>query len=383
MYLAMSFLKKRRRSSFLAILGMAFSFTALTIGLGISNGLSNNTVESMLFISPHIKSQNRFGTIKNYDKEVARILEIDNVKLAYPKINGKAMISYKGLNGKITEGILIEGYDQNTLFSISLDKKILKGDVDLKDKSILIGEELAGFLDVSVGDIVTIVSQENIKHQFTLKAIYATGFYNYDSNFAIISLDNAKEIFKVDGASEIDIKLNDIYLADKTTEDVENKSLLISSNWFHMNKQLLKGIKLEKKVIIFLLSMLLVITSFIISALTSVIIADRKRDIAILRVMGFSKLKIALSFLLISSILLILGILIGAMLSFIIYICLSTFTFEYISEIYYIPDKIPFNISGIEIISIFLISKVIVLVSSLIPVFSISKIDPVEVLKYE
>lgn len=382
-YLAFSYVKGNIRNTIIATFGVALSISILIISIGIANGFANNTVKSMLSISPHVKATSSFGLIKNYDKDINKIESIDGVEIAYPKLSGKGIIKYQNKQMKATEGVGIDGIRPKDLISLGFKDKMLSGDIIKSDNSVMIGSELASSMNLKVGDNIKIISHENREIGMKVEGIFSTGFYQYDNNFVIIPLEISKKIFNIDFASEISIKVKDVYSANRISKLVSDKTFLQTKSWFDMNKQLLKGIILEKRVMVSLLSLLLVISGFVISVLISNGVKDKTRDIGIMRAMGFNKTSIALSFIILGFIFNIFGIAIASVLSYVIYTILQNFTFSFVNEVYYMPEQIPFAISYIELVYILLGSFVISFLASLIPSLQTSKLNIVKALKYE
>lgn len=381
MYLTYINIRSNIKSTILAISGITISIAALLIAIGISNGLSDNTLGSILSVSPHIKLNNNFGLILNYESKISLLEDVKGISAIYPKIVGKGLIKSNSIYGNISEGIIFEGYRELDLELLDFDLKITKGNLELGCNSILIGEELANLLEVTIDDKIKLLSYENIENEFTVSGIFNTGHYNYDSNFVLILFEKAQQILKMDGATEIDIKLKDIYKADFLTDEIEEKTFLNAASWTKINRQLLKGIMLEKSVVVILLSLLLVIAGFIVFVLISNIVRENRKEIGILKVIGFSNIDIALSFLYMAIIFNVLGSVLGIFLTIIFKIFLSNFSLLAINEVYYIPDYIPFVLSLKEILIVLLGSKSIIVLSSLMPVLQALKIDPVKVLK--
>ena len=120
--LSLLFFKSNLRSAVISILGVGISVSVLLCSVGIANGLSENTVQSMLLVSPHIKLESAFGAIKKYEKEIDKILKIEGVALVYPKIVGKGIAKIRTFEGVYSEGVVIEGIQKEDLEKIQFLK---------------------------------------------------------------------------------------------------------------------------------------------------------------------------------------------------------------------------------------------------------------------
>lgn len=372
-------LKGNFKNTLPASLGIGISLFVVLTSLGIANGLANNTLGTMLSIVPHIKLESRFGAIKIYDQEIDKLKSIEEISEIYPKISGKGMMKYKGFKGKFVEGVVIDAFRESDLEKF-FQKYIIQGKIG---EGILIGEELANAMLARVGDKIQIVSHENVSFESRIAAVFNTGFYDYDFNVLIIPFDLGKKFFKIDAATQIDVKVKDVYTAERLAQKISDITKLKASSWMSMNKQLLKGIALEKSVVILLEILFLILTGFVIFILISNIVRDKTKEIGILRAIGFSKWQISSSFILLSSIYSILGIIVGLIFTYLGYLVLSNYTFDVIKEVYYIPANIPFSISIKEILLVILGINVISFISALLPAIKAGNMDPVEALKYE
>lgn len=384
-FIALGYIKGNIRQTIISIIGIALSISVLAICIGIANGLGENTVKNLLYFSPHIKVRDNFSIIKNYEEEIKKIKSLDKNIKAFPKCSGKGIIKYQNFQLKYTDGVLIEGIDEEILKNVlNINSKIVSGKIDFEEASdILIGKELADILKANVGDTIKIVSSENREMNFKIKGIFFFGFYEYDLNMVIIPFKTAQVLLDVEGASEINIKLDNIYKAELVSNKIQKELHLASKPWTLLNRQLLKGILLEKRVMVILLSLLLIISAFLVGSLMSSMVRNKKREIGILRALGISKNEIGKIFIFISLILSTLGFLLSLIISGIIILILKKFTFNFVSEVYYIPDKIPFILTIKEYIYISLASLVTSLLTSISPSRAAAKLNPQEVLKYE
>ncbi|HCB63997.1 MAG TPA: hypothetical protein DEP20_01345 [Fusobacteria bacterium] len=381
--LSLLFFKSNLRSAVISILGVGISVSVLLCSVGIANGLSENTVQSMLLVSPHIKLESAFGAIKKYEKEIDKILKIEGVALVYPKIVGKGIAKIRTFEGVYSEGVVIEGIQKEDLEKIQFQDNLIKGEINFFEEGLFVGEEILKSVCVDIGDRVNLISHEGKKISLRISGVFNTGFYEYDSNVILIPFNRAKEIFGTDAATEIDVRVNDIYSAEKIAKEINRDTFLISKSWMKLNKKLLQGVSLEKGIMFIMLSFLLIVSSFIIFSSIYGIVMDSFREIGILRAIGFSRIKIFLSFLCLSGLYSLFGIMFGIVVMLFFRYSLGYFDVAILNEVYYLPEKIPFIISYREILGISLLANISAMISSIFPSLKASSIDPVKAIKYE
>ena len=91
--------------------------------------------------------------------------------------------------------------------------RIVKDEFNLKRRDyILIGTEIADFLDVKVGDKIDIISPQGgkfkiygrvapIMKRYVVKGIFKTGYYEYDLKLAFTSLKSLQDLFNKPGCA--------------------------------------------------------------------------------------------------------------------------------------------------------------------------------------
>lgn len=382
-FIALKYLKEKRKQSILAILGMTLGITVLIISIGISNGLDKNMIDTMLSTTPHIRITAK-TLIRNYDNIKEELEKIPGVIGVFPKFGGKGLIKFSSPKGLYTEGIMVDGIKTQDLINIlGFKDKIIQGGTSNRLNTAVLGKELADNLGIKPGDKIRLISPENKEMELEVSGIFKTGFYDYDVNAIIVPLRLAQVIFEIgDSVSEIDLKVKNIYKVEEIVNKIDKR--LVVHTWKVLNTQTLKAMLLEKRIMVVLLSLILIISGFVIAVVMNMIVKEKTKEIGIMRALGFSKRKI-------SNIFLIQGLVVGTIST-----CLATLAsilifyflrygnvFRLLSEIYYIPEIIPFELNISEFLSIIILAFLICIVASLHPALAASKLDPVEALRYE
>src|SRR5690606_28457762 len=78
--------------------------------------------------------------------------------------------------------------------------------------SIILGNQIANNLGVSVGDTVMVLAPQGSispagfaprMRQFTVSGIFSSGYYEYDATLAFINVQDAAKVFRDSGASGV------------------------------------------------------------------------------------------------------------------------------------------------------------------------------------
>ena len=119
--------------------------------------------------------------------------------------------------------------------------------------------------------------------------IFESGMFEYDTSLAFISLENAQLFFNLgDKVTGIEVKVDNIYLADKTAQQIQEVLGFPYwvRDWMKMNKSLFSALKLEKIVMFIILVLIILVAAFNIISTLVMVVMEKGKDIAILKSMG-------------------------------------------------------------------------------------------------
>ncbi len=403
--IALRYLKTKRHGLFaalttlIAIGGVALGVAALIITLSVMNGFRSDIQEKTLGISPHI-------LLMGLDKESPislkilkeRVEKVPNVEASAPFVFGQTLAK----SSHATQGILLRGIVPENEFRVTGVKKTLiagewaalEGEKS-SQKIVVLGIELAHALGTSLGAQILIFSPtENASmgamgmipkvEPYIVGGIFQSGYYEYDANLAIISLENAKRLMSVPGATAIGIKTKNLDQAQETAVKVEEAAGLKfwSRSWQSMNRNLFQALKLEKIVMTLILTMIILVAAFTIISNLILMSIEKTRDIGILRALGASRSSIKKIFFYAGTILGTTGIAIGTVLGITISEILKKTKLIHLPQDVYYLDRLPINIQWTDIALVVIAAFIITSLSSLYPAGRASKTDPVEAIRY-
>jgi len=221
--------------------------------------------------------------------------------------------------------------------------------------------------------------------KFKVSGIINTGYYEYDSSLAFISINNARSFFnKGLVANGISVKL-------KNPDKIKNAYLRIKKEipfyysvrtYYDINKNLFAALKLEKFIMGLILSLIILVSSFSITSNLFMITSQKLREIGILLALGVSKKSIKKIFIISGIYMSVIGIFFGFMIgSFSLYLIKKYQIVELPKDIYYITN-VPVKVSFYDIILIISIALILSILSSVLPARYASGIDPAKVIRY-
>ena len=224
----------------------------------------------------------------------------------------------------------LKGYSSKSAMTEFIEGtyKITDGEADVSDEdSCIINDELASLNDLSVGDKVK-VTYNDTSYEFTIVGIYEDNstadrmnMFSNSSNQIIINIDKLNEI-NSDASLSPTYILNSIDDATKFSEEVEKKGLSEYLEVQNNSEEVESGINSITNIKTFVTTFLiivLIIGAIVLFVINMINIRERKYEIGVLRTVGMSKVKLSIQFivetLMVSLISLIIGALIGSLLS--------------------------------------------------------------------
>ena len=385
-FIALRHITERKFQSIFSILGVSIGVTVFIVSLTVSNGLEKNMIDSLLTLTPHITIKSDYGNvIEDYETKSAELKKIDGVTAVIPKYSNQAIVKYKEMaKGVIANGIKAESASKD------LKLKIIKGKNDISElNSILVGEEFSKEMGVDVGDEINIVSAENKEIKLIIRGIFKTGYYEYDSNLVILPLTTMQILSeKGEAVTEMGINVKNPQKLENQLKSVNEKAAIFGNNnlgiysWSELNQNLLSAVKFEKFVLVSILSLLIMIACFAVSVILNMIVREKTKDIGILKSIGYSNKNIRRIFTIEGLVIGISGMILASIMSPLVLLLLKKMFKIFMKTTYYL-EELPLYISMKEIILIYIVTTIIVFLSTLYTAIKASRLKPVEALKHE
>ena len=397
-------LNPKKKEGFLKVISI-FSFLGIMLGVAIliivmsvMNGFKTDLTNKILGLNPHIVIQSN-----GYKIEDEFIL---NLKKKIKQINISKTYSGEGIviSNNNAKGIILKGIDKKDKKNLKfLKQNISQGKVDnFRKNTVFIGSELSFNLNLEVGDKINLMSSAFVstpfgglpkQETFIISGIFNTGFYAFDQNFIFLNLSDALSIFdKVESDQNLEIYIGNPMKADTYKDIIQklNQNYFVDS-WSDLNKSFFSALKVERDVMLIILTLIVVVAAFNrISGLT-ILIKDKTREIAILKTLGLSNNSIKKSFFLtgftIGFLATISGIVFGIIFSlYIDYVRIflsNVFNLEIFPSDVYFLEKLPSEINFFSIFIIFIFSIIISAFASYLPAMTIAKMKTFRALKYD
>jgi lipoprotein-releasing system permease protein len=410
-FVSLRYLKAKRKQTFISIItfisigGVALGVMALIVVLAVMSGFENDLKNKILGLNAHVLVLSWDNQVAQYAQLAAQVEKVPGVTGATPFILTQVLLNTPQ---KVT-GAVLRGLEVHSARRVIILDRIIRtgswkaleapvGDQPEAGASlpgIILGQELAKQLGLSLGDPVSVVSplgeisplgRVPKTRPFRLAGTFESGMFEYDSTIAFISLAQAQSFLTMPGrVTGLEVKTRDIYEADRIALDIKTRLGFPywTKDWMRMNKNLFSALKLEKLVMFIILALIILVAAFNIVSSLIMVVMEKTKDIAVLKSMGATAGSIMKIFVLEGLIIGVVGTALG--LGGGVGLCEILRKYQFIhlpSDVYYI-SSLPVLMKGLDILLIVVAAIGITFMATLYPAWQASRLDPVEALRYE
>lgn len=414
LFLALRILRPKRSYvsviTILSLLGVILGVAVLIVVLAVMEGFEKELRDKVIGFNAHLTVTN-FGVLKDIPQILERLHQDPDVVEATPFVLGPVLAEF---NKKITTPYIKGVYPDEISKVLPIQGAIVAGDFDLGPESIVVGDEWARRNGAWIGDTVYIHSPRNLESyrnrmegkantgdksvylpsEYKITGIFSTGFFDYDYNFLLINLNEARRLYSLDqGAHGIAVKLKDPYLAFALKEKLNKEFAkpLQALTWMDQNKRLFGAVAVERRVMFFLLFFVMIVAAFGLSSTLITITVQKAKEIGVLKAIGARSTQILTVFTLYGFIVGVVGAVLGAGLGIMILAfrnefsrwLLDTFNYEVFPAEIYSFSAIPAVIDWQTIFFIALSGVVLSTLAAFLPALIAARVDPVKTLHAE
>ena len=379
--------------------GVFLGVSALIVVLAVMTGFQDGIREKIIAANPHILVMETSGRgVADAGALVARIAPVRGIRSATPFVLQQALFTARG--GGATGGLL-RGVDLDSpVVRRGLEGELRLGTLEplLKpgaEPALLLGRELARSIGVVPGDVVTVISPQGAMtavglvpkmRRFVVAGLVEVGMYEYDSSLAYTSLAAAREFAGLgDRVTGIEVKLDDPWAARTVTRSLA--AVLAGPywvrDWMDMNKNLFAALQLEKLALFIIVTIIVLVAAFAIIGHLVLLVAEKRKEIGILKAMGASAGSIGTVFLVAGMLICVVGTAAGSAFGLLLIWVQNTYHIIRLAGDVYQISYLPMKLTGSDFGLVVGATLVISLLATLSPARRAARLDPVEVLRYE
>jgi len=443
LFIAARYLRAKRRQAVIgvitgiSIVGVAAGVASLIIALAINNGFRQDLQERLLGSTSHVNLMRvENDGIHDWAALQQRLEKVPHVEAAAPAIYEQVLISRGArAGGAVLKGIVPKEERRVTALldsvhegsaqplaeseqraeearrssSQSVNETSTQSSSKDSDPSslqgaaerlaamppIVLGKDLAQTLGATVGSVVLVTSPQGELTpfgmvprymRFRVTGIFQSGFYDYDSTWALCSMGDSQRLFSLgDIASVLEFKIDNIYNAPAIGDQIEAAAGqgFQTTNWMEQNHALFRALRLERVVTFITIGLIVFVAALNILISLIMMVMEKTRDIAVLVSMGARRKQVRRIFIWQGLLIGVIGTALGLVVGYTLAILAGRYHWISLSAEVYAIDYVPFAPRAIDALLVAAVSLAISFIATVYPSQSAAKVLPAEALRYE
>jgi len=281
-----------------AAAGIAVSLVPIIVTLIVADGMIRGITDRYLELGTGHLQVFDYENYEGFEKSKKDISEISGVRGIWAEQRAMGVLAgRKGKTGVSVRAIETTFWDD--LSTIALLKIIDGSSRPQSDRDIVLGESLANNIKVKKGDTVrlmTIMPAEDGRvtprtASFTVSGIISCGYNELDALWCIINLDGAKRVFSQEPSTSYIVKIDDPY--NKTYNIMWEMDKKIPGTysiytWQELLRSQYGSYQTTRQLLLFIMALIVIVAAVNVSSATSMLVIERQKDIAILKISGSS-----------------------------------------------------------------------------------------------
>ena len=390
----------------IALAGISLGLAVMIISVAVITGFKSEIRNKVIGFGSHIQVVN-FDSSNSYETRpvskkqpfLEQLQSLDGIKNVQVFATKPGMIK----TNDYIQGIVFKGVDAHydwTFFRTNLREGVLPAINDsVRSNQILISEQVAQLLEVSVGNSVVLYfinEDENLPRmlQLTISGLYRTSLEEFDNLFVMGDVQQVQRLnnWQNDQVSGFEVTINDFSRIDAVEQDVrntvinysvENDAILRTTNITREYPQIFDWLAiLDMNVWVILILMALVAGFNMISGLL-VLILERSKMIGTLKALGSANWNIRKVFLYLSVFLTSRGMLWGNVIGIGIVTVQHYFEIIKLNPTLYYVDVVPVNFSLVHILLLNIGTVAVTTLMLIVPSYLVSKISPEKTIRFD
>jgi len=325
---AMRHIIYRKRGTLLSVAAIALAVSISLVSIFMMDGFRDMLFDVIIEDLPHVTATPKEGDdyIYLYHSLADRIWDIPGVVAVSASLGTSATFTYK----ENVENVAMSGVDPEDFESIyHLEEYMIKGDLISvqSGKKVILGKKLSERLKVKMGQTIYASFPDARGTSLMVSGIFDPPV-GWPEDLAIVSLDTARSFLNEgDVASNVDIRLEDIYQADAAARSLQDYGYKADS-WQKLYPEILETLAIETFENNLIMLLILIIASFGVGSVMYLLVNEKTSEIGMLMAMGAKRQSIMNIFLIESGLLGLMGGAVGAVLGLALSLYLGNLEFS-------------------------------------------------------
>ncbi len=412
-YIARRYLASRRKGRFVSLItliavgGVLVGVAALIVVIAVMTGLQRDLQAKILGMNPHVYvfEQDPGGGFRMGDWP--RVIE--TARAAPGVVSAEPFIMTQ-----VAVFVPDRDYVQpGTLFGIEprwpdgppltvIQEQIRTGELNFQATRtgyppLIMGRRLAEKMSIFPGDTVLVASFENIRtgplgdlqpamRHFEVTDRFSTGMYEYDSQYMYVPIEATQDLLDLGtGVSGVGVTVREPWEAATTAGwlQAELRFPFYTNDWMQLNSTLFSALQLEKLAMAIILFLIVVVAAFNIISTLIMVVADKTREIGILKAMGTNDRTILGVFMLQGLTIGMVGTALGTGLGLFLVWLVDRYQFIELPGDVYFLDTLPVALNPGDLALIIVLSIMVAFAATIYPAWQASRLMPVEAIRHE
>jgi lipoprotein-releasing system permease protein len=385
----------------ISILGVSLGVALLIVSISVMGGFGHEIRRMIVETQGDVQVRAR-GLLQNPAAVRAQLAQVPGVVATTPFAEGVVLLEHAGRPAYPNiQGVSLPHVGQ----VIPLSRYVRMGSLDnLDDESIILSAQLAVAIGARVGDTVELYSPlllQKLRHDeiflpraLRVAGIFEVGHQQLDSSVVIVTLRLMQDIYGLDGAVHgINIKIAPGADADAVAQAI-NRVLpepLRARSWAELNQDFLFVLQIEKNMIFFLLTFIIVVSAFSVTSSLLISVVRKTREIGLLSALGGKPRHVAACFCFQGFLIGLGGTILGLGLGFaalhfrndMVGAFTKLTSSETVLARFYQFSQLPSYSAPGDVTAIVVCSIVISTLAGLLPAWRAARLNPVEALRSE
>jgi len=402
--LGLKYVRSRGRRSNLSLFvwigigGVFLGVSALIVVLATMTGFQDGIKDKIIAAQPHILVVEGGGRgMADAAAVAARLRPVSGVLAATPFVLQQALFTVQGggATGGLLRGVDLEAPAVREAIASQLKGGSLDPLLQGGEPALLLGRELARTLGVIPGDTVTVISPQGAMtavglvpkmRRFLMAGYVEVGMYEHDASLAYTTLAAAQEFAGLgDRVTGVEVKLDDPFEAKTVAPRLAAAAgaPYWIRDWMDMNRNLFAALQLEKLALFVIVTIIVLVAGFAIIGHLILLVAEKRKEIGILKAMGATSGSIGAIFLAAGMLIGLVGTIAGSAFGLAIIWVQNTYKIIRLAGDVYQIDHLPMKLSGGDFALVIGATLAISFLATISPARRAAALAPVDVLRYE
>ena len=335
---ALRFLREGRIQTLLILSGIGVGVGVIVFLSALISGLQTSLVERTLGTQAHVvvrapedvvrpvtlpsaeravaarfeQPAQRLRSIVAWPQTLELLRTLPGVRAAAPTAEGPAV----ALRGLANRSIALRGVEPSSFRRIiDMAPRMTEGEFRVDAAHAVLGVELAAELGLKRGDKLRIQAPAGRNEVFVVAGLFDVGNKDLNERWVFVSLRSAQTLLDLSGGiSSIELKVDEIFSADRVAAAVASRTGLEAESWMERNRQLLVGLRSQSASSWMIQLFVVIAVALGIASVLVVSVVQKSREIGILKAMGTRTAQVVRVFLVQGAVLGLAGSAVGVLL---------------------------------------------------------------------